>query len=170
MKTFWASSWMAILSRFIIILPFALSIILCLDFGTFEIGFIVFGLFLSYILYSIVFGWYLGFVNFKNRYVYVPGDIIPNFNKLQYKVKVCYDNICAIEFKVRDGNSKGEELYKAWSILYLEIITNDNFVYRINMNKFSKKQCIKIENMFIKKVPEILVLKSINKLIKYRKN
>ena len=97
-------------------------------------------------------------------------DIIPNFNKLQYKVKVCYDHICAIEFKVRDGNSKGEELYKAWSLLYLEIITNDNFVYRINMNKFSKKQCIKIENMFIKKVPEILVLKSINKLIKYRKN
>ena len=51
MKTFWASSWMAILSRFIIILPFALSIILCLDFGTFEIGFIVLDYFIIYIIF-----------------------------------------------------------------------------------------------------------------------
>lgn len=162
MKIFLASSWKAIISRIIVNIPYFLFIVLSIDTKSFEMLGLLLTIFISYIIYFCTFGWLLGILVFNKKNFYVPDDLLPKFNRLQYKIKLSCNEIFSIEFKVRDGDSNGKQLYKAWSILYLEIITNDNKVFRINMEKFSKKQCKQIESLFISKVPNLYVVKSIN--------
>ena len=94
---------------------------------------------------------------------------MPKITRLQYKEKIYYKDICAIEFKDRDGNSIGKPLWKANSVSYLEITTNDNCIHRIAIGKYSYNQWKKIERKIINIVPNVLVLKSADELIKFRK-
>ncbi len=83
--------------------------------------------------------------------------------------KIYYKDIYAIEFKNRDGNSIGKSLWKADSVSYLEITTIDNCLHRIAIGKFSHNQWKKIEKEIINIVPNVLILKSADELIEFRK-
>ena len=50
-----------------------------------------------------------------------------------------------------------------------EIISNDNYIHRIAIGKYSHRQWKKIERKIINIVPNVLILKSADELIKFRK-
>lgn len=52
---------------------------------------------------------------------------------------------------------------------YLEITTKDNCIHRIAIGKYSHNQWKRIENEIVKKVPDVLIPKSADELIKFRK-
>ncbi len=170
MKKYWALSIYSFISRLFIYFPIVLGLVLF--FNNFSIGilFLFGGFIISYLFYFCIFSWYLGYMKFDIEYIYVPNDLVPTITRLQYKEKIYYQKICAIEFKDRDGDSIGKPLWKANSISYLEITTNDNCAHRIAIGKYSHKQWIMIEKEIEKRVPDVLILKSANELIRFRKN
>ena len=125
MKTFWANSVYSYISRIFIYSPIVLEFILFFDNFPFDIIFLIGGIVVSYLFYFSGFCWYLGFLKFTKEFIYTSSDFVPKITRLQYKEKIYYKDVCAIEFKDRDGNSIGKPLWKADSVSYLEIITND---------------------------------------------
>lgn len=169
MKIFWANSFYSYISRIVIYFPIVLGLILLFDNLQIGIVFLIGGIVASYLLYFCNFCWYLGFLKFTKEFIYTPNDFVLKITRLQYKEKIYYKDICAIEFKDRDGNSIGKPLWKADSVSYLEIITNDNYIHRIAIGKYSHRQWKKIEREIINIVPNVLILKSADELIKFRK-
>lgn len=168
MKIILANSIYSYISRVFVYSPIILGSILFSNFPK-EAYFFVGGFILSYLLYICNFCWYLGFIKFKKEYIYTPNDFVPRLTRLQYKEKIYYKDIFSIEFKDADGNSIGKQLWKADSISYLEIITNDSCVHRIAIGKYSHRQWKQIEIEFIKYIPNVLIIRNAEELIKYRK-
>lgn len=169
MKVFLANSVLSYISRIFVYSPFIVAIILSINHFNYMALFIVMGLVISYILYNCNLCWYMGFLLFKEKYLFIPNDFVTKITRLQYKEKIFYDEISAIEYKDLDGNSIGKELWRANSVSYIEITTNDNHIHRVAIGKYSHKKWKKIEKEIIKRVPNILILKSSDELIKYRK-
>lgn len=117
MKTFWANSFYSYISRIFIYFPIVLGTVLSFDEFQFRIGFLIGGIVASYILYSCHFCWYLGLLKFTEEFIYTQSDFAPKMTRLQYKEKIYYRDICAIEFKDRDGNSVGNPLWKADTVI-----------------------------------------------------
>lgn len=169
MKIFWANSFYSYVSRIFIYFPIILGLILVFDNFQIGVGFLIGGIGVSYLLYFCNFCWYLGFLKFTKEFIFTPNDFVPKITRLQYKEKIYYDDICAIEFKDIDGNSIGKPLWKANSVSYLEITTHDNCIHRIAIGKYSHNQWKKIEREITNIVPNVLILKSAEELIKFRK-
>lgn len=169
MRIFLANSMLSYISRMFVYSPIIVAIILLINNMECIFVFIAFGLLLSYIVYYCNFCWYMGFLIFKKDYLFTPNDFVTKVTRLQYREKIFYNDICSIEYKDMDGNSIGKELWKANSISYLEIITNDNCIHRLAIGKYSHKQWEHIEKEIIKKVPNVLILKQASELIKIRK-
>ena len=169
MKIFLANSVLSYISRIFVYFPIVVAIILSINNSNLLVVFIVIGSLMSYLLYNCNFCWYLGFLKFTNEFIYTPNDFVSKITRLQYKEKIYYKDICAIEFRDIDGNSNGESLWKASCISYIEITTNDNFLHRIAIGKYSHKQWKNIEKEFTERVPDLLILKNADELIKFRK-
>lgn len=142
MKTFWANSFYSYISRIVIYFPIVSGLILLFDNLQIGIVFLIGGIVASYLLYFCNFCWYLGFLKFTKEFIYTPNDFVPKITRLQYKKKIYYKNIHAIEFNNRDGNSIG---------------------------KYSHRQWKKIEKEIVNIVPNVLILKSADELIRFRK-
>lgn len=170
MKIFWANSICSYISRIFVYFPIVLGLILSFDNLQFLISILICGLIASYLLYFCNFCWYFGFLKFTNEYLYTPNDFVPKITRLQYREKILYKDICAIEFKDSEGNSFGKPLWRANCVSYLEITTKNNCIHKIAIGKYSHKQWNKIEKEVLKKVPNVLIIKSANELIKFRKN
>ncbi len=166
MKIFVANSIYSYISRLVVYFPFILGTILSSTLFPKDVFFFIGGIILSYLLYCCNFCWFLGYLKFKKEFLYIPSDFAPRISRLQYKEKIYYDEICAIEFKFRDGNSRGKPLWKADCINYLEIITNDNCIHRIAIGKYSHRQWKKIENEIVNRTHDVLVLQKADELIK----
>lgn len=69
MKIFLANSMLSCISRIFVYSPIVVAIILSINNSNFIVEFIVVGLFLSYIIYSCNFCWYMGVLDFKRYYL-----------------------------------------------------------------------------------------------------
>ena len=170
MKIFLANSVFSYINRIFVYSPIIVAIIISINNFNYIFEFIAIGLFLSYIIYSCNFCWYMGFLIFRYDFLYTPNDFVTKVTRLQYREKIFYNDICAIEYKDMDGNSIGKKLWKANNVSYIEITTNDNHIHRLAIGKYSHKQWKNIEKEIIKRVPNVLILKSADALIKYRKH
>lgn len=164
-ENFLANSFYSYVCRIFMYLPIISGLILLFDNFQFGIIFLIGGIVASCLFYFCCFYWYFGFLKFTKEFIYTPNDFVPKNARLQYKEKIYYKDICAIEFKDRDGNSIGKPLWKAYSVSYLEITTNDNCIHRIAIDKYSRKTWIKIEKLIINN-RDILVLRDAKSFIK----
>ena len=104
MKVFLANSVLSYISRIFVYSPLIVAIILSINHFNYMALFIVMGLVISYILYNCNLCWYMGFLLFKEKYLFIPNDFVTKITRLQYKEKIFYDEISAIEYKDLDGN------------------------------------------------------------------
>lgn len=167
MKIVLSKSITAIFCKIIIIIPSIVGILVCFLNPNPLIEFAIFGIIISILIYEFQIGWYVGYIKFNKEYLYVPGDIMFKLNRLQYRTKVFYNDIKAIEFKACDGNSKGKKLWRAWGINYLILYLSNDDSVKISINKFSHKQWYQIQKLILKQNDKIQILGDVDELIKF---
>lgn len=125
--------------------------------------------FLSFTVYRFVYGFT---IVLKTDYIFKGSDLLPKYERIQYKCTIAYNDIKNISIVASEKNSKNQRI-KSTSILsipkkYLEFTLISGKIERICIHYYTKRQIIKLLNfinMNMKQVnnPNVLLIDEIMK-------
>ena len=125
--------------------------------------------FLSFTVYRFVYGFT---IVLKTDHIFKGSDLLPKYERIQYKCTIAYNDIKNISIVASEKNSKNQRI-KSTSILsipkkYLEFTLISGKIERICIHYYTKRQIIKLLNfinMNMKQInnPNVLLIDEIMK-------
>lgn len=161
-KRFYGASFISVLSNELVFWPYLLCIIFILDQHYFELLLIPI---FSYFMYFAFGKTGMGIITIKDNQLFISGDFVPPSFRFQHKVDLSIQNIESIEFIDITSPS-----YPYWTLPFLRIYLSDYSKITINLTPFSKKQWKALEKVLIECNSNLVILKSAEDLIQFRKH